>query len=126
MNILNISLVLLILSTIVKAESKSAADVKKVYEEDMLTTMCRSPDHHFDPHAHICSYCAKGFRYDRHISRCSGTPNILGKCYGQDHYRARTKECVYCESGYVFNEHADIRTCEPQRGQELKKDKEKK
>ena len=123
MNILKISVIVLMLNVIAKAESGPHKEANKAYEEDMIMTLCHSADHRFDSLANSCVYCAQGFQYDRNSSRCIGTPNILGKCYGEDHYRAKTQECVYCVSGYVFNEDPDIRECEPIKVAEPKKEK---
>lgn len=126
MNILKIAIVVLMLSTIVKAENGSSKEADKAYEDDMLMSLCRSPEHRFDDRLNSCVYCAQGFRYDRSSARCMGTPNILGKCYGEDHYRAKTQECVYCVNGYVFNEDPDIRECEPIQNQKSTKETPKK
>lgn len=109
------------LNVVVKAEGESQKEANKSYEDDMIMTLCRSAEHRFDSQSNSCVYCAQRFRYDSSANRCVGTPNILGKCYGEDHYRAKKQECVYCVNGYVFNEDPDIRECEPIKSEKTKK-----
>ena len=111
MNILKISVFILMLHAVVKAENMPGADVEKAYDEEMSLVMCHSANHRFVSLSNACVYCAQGLHYDRSKSQCLGTLNLLGKCYGEDHYHAKTRECTYCASGFVFNEDADIREC---------------
>ena len=101
----------LILGTFAKADKTPPIDAGKIYEKEMSLDMCRSIDHRFDSDSHECVYCFDGFHYDLNTSTCMGTPDVLGKCFGEDHYHANTKECMYCAKDYVFNE--DIRECMP-------------
>lgn len=86
----------------------------------MFTTMlkannapCRLENHRFDPESFTCIYCAHGLTYDRETLQCKGTPDVIGKCFGEDHYHARTQECMYCAKGYHFKESS--RKCEKER-----------
>lgn len=74
---------------------------------------CRLGDHRFAPQSFTCIYCAHGLTYDPTTLQCKGTPNVIGKCFGEDHYHARTQECMYCAKGYHFNESS--RKCEKDR-----------
>lgn len=116
MKLLSFMCIALILGTLVKAENKPPIDGKQIdaeqnYEKEMSLDMCRSLNHRFDSNSHACVYCAHGLHYDLESSICTGTPDVIGKCFGNDHYRAGTKECVYCAKEYVFDE--DIRECMP-------------
>ncbi|MBA3813168.1 MAG: hypothetical protein H0X26_01540 [Alphaproteobacteria bacterium] len=117
------SVFILMLNTALKAESTLNTEAEKAYEEEMSLAMCHSADHRFASHSNACVYCAQGLHYDQSKSHCTGTPNVLGKCYGKDHYHAKTQECMYCASGYVFNEDEDIRECDPVNDQEQEKKK---
>lgn len=111
MKLLNLICIALILGTFAKAESTPSIEAEQYYEKEMSLDMCRSLDHRFDPDSHACVYCAHGFHYDLESSQCVGTPDVIGKCFGKDHYHATTEECMYCGKDYVF--HEDIRECMP-------------
>jgi hypothetical protein len=121
MNILKISAFILMLSTVAKAESPTTADGDTTYEEEMSLQMCRSVEHRFDSASNECMYCAQGLKYDAQKVQCTGTSNVIGKCFGEDHYHAETKECMYCASGYVFNDDTDIRECIPVKEEQKEK-----
>jgi len=108
-NILKTTIVSLILCTGVSADDKLQPEADLNYEEEMSIALCSSVEHRFDPQANACVYCAHGLHYAPHTSQCIGTPDVLGKCYGEHHYHAKTQECMYCAEGYLF--HEDIREC---------------
>lgn len=116
MKLLSFMCISLILGTLAKAENKSPIDGKQIdaeqnYEKEMSLDMCRSLNHRFDSDSHACVYCAHGLHYDLESLKCMGTPDVIGKCFGEDHYHASTKECMYCGKEYIFDE--DIRECMP-------------
>ena len=78
-------------------------------QEKINLDLCGSSDYRFDQASHECIYCAHGLHYDKDL-KCVGTPDVLGKCYGDHHYHAATEECMFCAKGYGFNETS--RTCE--------------
>ena len=109
MNISKAIIVFFILYSGVNAQGGHQSEADKFYEEEMSLDMCRSLDHRFDSAVSECVYCAQGLHYDQDKSQCVGTPDVLGKCFGNDHYHAKTQECMYCALGYSF--HEDIREC---------------
>lgn len=111
MKLLSLICIALTLGTLAKADNTPQIDAEQNYEKEMSLDMCRSIDHRFDPDAHECVYCAHGLQYNLNTSTCTGTPDVIGKCFGKDHYHANTKECMYCAKDYVFDE--DIRECMP-------------
>ena len=109
MNILKFTIAILILCTGVKAQNSLPAVAEKVYEEEMSLEMCGSLGRRYDVGSNACIYCAHGFTYDPKKSKCTGIPDVLGKCFGEHHYHAKTQECMYCAKGYKFNE--DFKEC---------------
>ena len=109
MNILKLTIAFLMLCGGAKAENTLQADAQKIYEEDMSLEMCGSLGRRYDAGSNACIYCAHGLTYEPNKLKCTGIPNVLGKCFGEDHYHAKTQECMYCAKGYKFNE--DVREC---------------
>lgn len=104
-----ICLVIILLGSGAKAENMPSIDAEQYYEREMSLDLCRSLEHRFETTSHACVYCAHGLHYEGMPPQCIGTPDVIGKCYGDDHYHAQTQECMYCGKGYAFNE--DIREC---------------
>lgn len=109
MNSLKIAMIVLILSIGMKAQAAFQSEAEKIYEEEMSLEMCGSLAHRFDSSLNECIYCAHGLTYNPKSLKCTGTSDVLGKCFGKDHYHAKTQECMYCAKGYKFNE--DLREC---------------
>lgn len=101
--------ILLIIGTMANAQSPLQSDAEKNYEEEMSLEMCRSLDHRFESDSNECIYCAHGLSYNLETLQCVGTPDVIGKCFGDDHYHAKTQECMYCAQKYIFND--DIKGC---------------
>ncbi len=112
--------ILLSMTSIAWAEAdKQTQEQSEQFDLEMNLEMCRSMEHRFDPATNQCVYCAHGLQYVKELSVCKGTPDAIGKCYGDDHYHAATQECMYCAKGYTFNE--DIRACTENQGSQGKK-----
>lgn len=90
----------------------TAVTAEELQHEGSLE-MCRSLNHRFDTSLDECIYCAHGLTFDSEKSQCVGTPDVIGKCYGEDHYHAATQECMYCAKGHDFDE--GMRICIPKK-----------
>ena len=88
----------------------ASATAQTVLSQDEVNRKkCGKPNFHFNPNLKNCSYCAHGLEYDN-THTCVGTPDVIGKCFGEHHYHALTQECHFCSLGYTFNETS--RLCE--------------
>jgi hypothetical protein len=76
---------------------------KNVSQDEINLRMCGEANYSFDESSKECVYCAHGLKYNEK-QKCVGTPDVLGKCYGDHHYHAATQECMFCALGYTFNE----------------------
>ncbi|OJW47566.1 MAG: hypothetical protein BGO67_04260 [Alphaproteobacteria bacterium 41-28] len=80
--------------------------------DELNLKMCGTPHKCFDEPSKECIYCAHGLHTNAD-GKCVGTPDVLGKCYGEDHYHAATQECMVCALKHAFNETS--RKCELQK-----------
>jgi hypothetical protein len=82
---------------------------KGLSQDEINLRMCGEVNFNFNRELKNCSYCAHGLKYDQ-TRKCVGTPDVLGKCYGDHHYHAATQECMFCAKEATFDETS--RTCE--------------
>ena len=97
-------MILFVMNTTI-AGAKSVSELQAEVNLDM----CRSTEHQFSFDLANCTYCAQGLHLNEATSKCDGSLNVIGKCYGDDHFHAATQQCMYCAKGYVFNE--EIKSC---------------
>ncbi len=87
----------------------SVSAQNRLSQEELNLQMCGESNFNFDSSLNKCSYCAHGLKYNQN-NTCVGTPDVIGKCFGEDHYHAATQECHKCALGSAFNETS--RQCE--------------
>lgn len=109
MNSLKFTMFFLMICPVAKAQGNLQSEAEKSYEQEMSLEMCGALGRRYDPRLNICTYCAHGLTYSLTTLKCTGIPNVIGKCIGKDHYHAKTQECMYCAKGYKFNE--DLKEC---------------